>query len=98
MIIRIVKMTFRPDAVPEFRENFEANKRSIRAFAGCKGLNLLQDIHDSNVFFTYSYWKSEDHLNDYRQSELFRAVWQKTKILFDAAPEAWSVDRVVELP
>lgn len=98
MIIRIVKMTFRPEAVPEFRENFEANKRSIRTFSGCKGLYLLQDIHEPNVIFTYSYWKSEDHLNAYRQSELFGTVWKQTKALFAAKPEAWSVNRVVELP
>lgn len=96
MIIRIVKMTFQPELVPDFLKNFEANKRRIRTFNGCRHLELLRDIHAENVFFTYSYWKSEDHLNAYRQSDLFKNVWLKTKSMFADAPQAWSVDRAVE--
>jgi heme-degrading monooxygenase HmoA len=49
------------------------------------------------VFFTYSFWNAEANLEQYRNSELFKAVWAETKPLFNAKPEAWSVDKVVSL-
>ena len=48
-------------------------------------------------FFTYSYWDSENDLNNYRKSELFNEVWTFTKKLFNAKPEAWSVEKLVSL-
>ena len=97
MIIRIVKMTFEPSKVHDFIEVFDASKERIRNFEGCSHLRLLNDINSSNIFFTYSYWESEAHLNAYRHSELFQATWARTKVLFAAKPEAWSVQAVREL-
>jgi len=37
-------------------------------------------------------------LEAYRQSELFKNVWSKTKPLFNDKPQAWSVDKIVSLP
>ena len=97
MFVRIVKMSFAPDRVDQFLENFNINKSKIRAFEGCQFLELYRDKHNTNVFFTYSYWQSESHLETYRHSELFKSVWSKTKPLFNAKPQAWSVDKVVSL-
>lgn len=91
MIIRIVKMTFEPEKVNEFLETFNASKLLIRNFDGCSYLELLNDIDQPNIYFTYSYWRSEIELNNYRNSELFNKVWANTKILFSAKPEAWSL-------
>ncbi len=91
MITRIVKMTFDPAQVPAFQDNFERHKNEIRSFEGCEKLLLLQDLNDQRVFFTYSWWQSEKHLNQYRQSELFTEVWAFTKSLFADKPQAWSV-------
>lgn len=98
MIIRIVKMTFTEAGVDNFLPLFESHKDLIRGFEGCIHLDLLQDISDPNMFMTYSYWESEDALENYRHSELFRQVWGQTKKLFDAKPEAWSVTRLHHLP
>lgn len=95
MIIRIVKMTFASDKVDVFLEIFNSSKDKIQSFEGCQALELLNDIKNSNTFFTYSHWQSEDHLNNYRNSDLFNAVWSKTKILFSEKPEAWSVNRII---
>ena len=97
MFVRIVKMSFAEDNIATFLANFETVKHKIRAFEGCQLLELYQDKHNSNVFFTYSYWKSENDLNNYRHSDLFKSVWAKTKPLFNAKPEAWSVDKLVSL-
>lgn len=97
MFVRIVKMSFEPSKIDEFLYNFEANKHNIRAFEGCEFLELYRDKHNTNIFFTYSYWKSETDLEQYRHSDLFKAVWSMTKPLFNQKPEAWSVDKVVTL-
>ncbi len=97
MIIRIVKMTFNPEKVNEFLEIFKNSKHLIRSMSGCSHLELLNDANDTNVFFTYSYWDSENDLNSYRNSEIFATVWSKTKNLFIAKAEAWSVEQKVAL-
>jgi autoinducer 2-degrading protein len=94
MLIRIVKMSFHPENVPEFLEIFENSKEKIRNRDGCRLLELYGDQQNPNVYFTYSHWESEEDLNTYRKSELFGGVWPTTKKLFDKKPEAWSVDRL----
>lgn len=91
MIIRIVKMNFKPEEVIRFKGVFDAYKINIRASEGCTHLDLLQDITVPSIFFTYSHWKTEADLNNYRNSPLFEEVWAKTKVLFQAKPEAWSL-------
>ena len=97
MIIRIVKMTFQPERVSDFLNNFEKNKNAIRNFPGCNRLELLQEKGRDDVFFTYSWWDEESDLENYRQSELFQGVWQLTKTFFAAKPEAWSLQNRVTL-
>jgi quinol monooxygenase YgiN len=97
MFTRIVKMSFKPSEIEKFLENFNASKQKIRNFEGCNRLELLRDKNNSNIFFTYSYWESEAHLENYRNSELFKTVWATTKKLFNNKPQAWSVDTVESL-
>ena len=92
MIKRIVKLTFRREETENFIEIFNQSKDKIRARPGCHYLELLRGTRDTNVFFTYSFWDSEEDLNAYRHSELFKTTWAKTKALFGDKPEAWSVD------
>lgn len=91
MITRIVRMTFSPEKTEEFLEIFRSSKEKIRAFEGCKHVELLQDVNNSSVYSTYSLWESEAQLNNYRESELFGQVWPKTKKLFADKPQAWSL-------
>ncbi len=93
MIIRIVKMTFKPQHVNDFLSLFHNTKEHILSFEGCHHLQLLQDKHQSAIFFTYSIWEKESYLQQYRHSELFKNTWQKTKVLFDAPPEAWTTQQ-----
>jgi autoinducer 2-degrading protein len=88
-------MTFDPVKIEDFLANFNANKKAIRNFEGCKHLELLQDADDSNVYFTYSHWLSKDHLESYRSSALFKEVWSRTKPLFLERPQAWSIHQVM---
>lgn len=98
MIKRIVKMSFHPEKIAEFLANFEMVKDQIRGFEGCEHLEMFRALTPHHIIFTYSYWRSEDHLNAYRHSELFADTWAKTKALFNDKPEAWSVEVLYDLP
>jgi heme-degrading monooxygenase HmoA len=97
MFVRIVKLSFHPENIPSFLENFESVKNQIRNFPGNRLLELYQDKSNLSVFFTYSYWESEEDLEKYRNSALFNEVWDFTKKLFNDKPEAWSVDKISPL-
>ena len=84
-------MSFDPGKIGEFKKIFSNNWKDIRGFEGCLHVELLQDENDPSIFFTYSLWESEDHINIYRESALFKRVWSATKLCFNARPEAWTV-------
>ncbi len=95
MIKRFVKLTFRPEATQVFLDEvFEPSKTLIRAFPGCRHMELLRHTEQSNVLFTFSIWDSEAALDNYRQSDLFRDTWAKTKALFAEKAEAWSMETI----
>ncbi len=96
MLIRIVRMSFRFEAVPEFESIFNDSKAQIRAFPGCRHLELLRDLDQPHIFCTYSHWDGPEALEAYRQSELFKTTWAKTKVLFAEKAMAFSVGRVEE--
>ena len=90
MIRRIVHMAFDEDSIDTFLDIFDQSSEHIRAFPGCRELTLLQDIDHPFRFSTYSLWDDADALEAYRQSELFRSTWARTKIHFVDRPTAVS--------
>jgi quinol monooxygenase YgiN len=97
MFTRIVKLTFESKDIELFLSNFKESKNDIRNFPGCNHLKLLRDKANPSIFFTYSNWESEEALDNYRNSDLFKSIWTKTKPMFSDKPEAWSVDVLAEL-
>lgn len=94
MLTRVVKMTFREEAVAQFLELFEEVKDKIRSVEGCRHMELLRQKGQPNVMFTLSLWDDEEALNRYRDSELFSGTWKRTKALFADKPQAWSLERI----
>lgn len=94
MLIRIVRMTFKPEEVENFLLFLENYKSQIRNFPGCTHLEILQDIDAPHIISTYSHWESPEALESYRISDLFTFVWGNTKIHFAAKPVAFSVKRL----
>lgn len=90
-------MVFDPGHIDDFLYSFDTVKEQIRAFPGCLFLELYRDKKDPSIFFTYSRWESEDALEAYRNSDLFKQVWSKTKPLFKEKAQAWSVDTLHHL-
>lgn len=98
MIVRVVKMEFKKECVEAFIRLFEERKEKIRASEGCIYLELLQGTEaKSNIFMTYSYWNTEEDLNNYRYSSLFEDTWKETKKLFARKPEAISFTKLHSL-
>lgn len=90
-------MTFREEEIDNFLKLFNSKKEKIRAFPGCTYLELWSDTNDPRVYCTYSFWEKEEDLENYRNSELFKDVWSKTKVLFDDKPIAHSYKVMIKL-
>lgn len=96
-LIRIVRMVFQEEKVANFLEQFDVHKEKIRHFPGCNHLELWQDAGSKNIFLTYSVWEDHHALEQYRDSELFKSVWAKTKPLFEEKPIAFSSKKLIEV-
>lgn len=94
MIVRIVKLHFREEEVEAFKAYFDGICHQIRNFEGCQKLELLQQVDNPQIFFTYSYWENEAALEKYRHSELFKTFWGVAKAKFAGKPEAWSHHKI----
>ena len=92
-----MRLTFKKENIASFEQLFENTKQDIRNFEGCSHLQLLRDRREPNVYVTYSHWESERHLENYRNSELFRTVWGETRALFGKPAVAWSLDPLASL-
>jgi quinol monooxygenase YgiN len=90
MLVRLVRMTFRPDALDAFLDHFDRAAPQIRTFDGCAHLELWQDARFPNVCTTHSHWRDGAALEAYRASDLFRTTWAEVKPLFAARPVAHS--------
>lgn len=91
MIIRIVRMYFKPEEINNFLEIFNQVEPKISSFKGCIKVKLLSDFENPNCLLTYSEWNSNEDLQLYRSSELFKNTWSITKILFAKPPQAFSM-------
>ena len=97
MLVRIVKLSIDENQITVFKAHFDSVKQNIRNASGNRFLELYQDKNNPCLFFTYSYWETEQDLENYRNSELFKEVWAFTKKLFNDKPEAWSVNKLYTL-
>jgi len=91
MLIRIVRMEFDPERVSDFLRLFDDVKKKIAGFPGCAHLQLCRDASLPHVYYTFSKWNSEEDLEAYRNSKLFKQTWAKTKVLFGGKPAAFSL-------
>ena len=97
-MIRIVKMTFKPEHCDDFLAHFDMIKEKITGMPGCNGLGLHRDLTDPTIFFTYSDWDSEMALQNYRKSDLFVTTWSIVKAWFAYRAQAWSLDTIFDSP
>ncbi|MDB5225929.1 MAG: antibiotic biosynthesis monooxygenase [Bacteroidota bacterium] len=98
MIIRIVKLTMRESDIASFKGYFQTVCDIIRRQPGCNSLQAWQDIHNPDIFFTYSIWDREDDLEAYRNSAFFLQFWKTVKPWFRDKAEVWTFNKIVDLP
>ena len=91
MLIRIVRMEFKPEKVQEFLILFHSRKERIQSFDGCLHLELLRDNALEHVYYTLSHWTDSSALDKYRSSAFFEETWETTKTLFSGKPSAYSL-------
>ena len=94
MLVRIVKLTFKQECIADFLQIYEGHREDIKSFDGFSSIELFKEVSNHQVLFTYSIWEDETALENYRTSTYFRDVWSRTKILFSAKAEAWSLEKV----
>ena len=94
MVTRVVRLHFRSEEADTFLGIFESSKEAIRAYPGCRKMELLRDIHAASTFVTISHWDSAEDLERYRKSALFGSVWERVKPLFSARAEACTVEKM----
>ena len=87
-------MKFKVEEIPAFLILFEEKRALIAGFPGCQGVQLLNDVHSPEIYYTYSHWNSPADLENYRNSDLFKGVWAETKIKFSDRPGAWSFEEI----
>ena len=92
MITRIVMLNFQPDRVDEFLEIFNQNKQVLAKSDGCIRFEIFKSTGDTDTYVTISNWQSEEHLEMYRQSDLFKEIWSKVKPLFNNKAQAWTLN------
>jgi len=90
-ILRIVRLSFFENKTQNFIDIFQSTKDQICSFDGCLQLDLMNDFHQSNVYYTISKWNSNESLETYRNSALFKETWAKTKLLFNDKPIAYTL-------
>ncbi len=89
MITRIVKLSFQNQYCPHFESMFPKIQQIVFSSKGCKEVKLLKSM-EKGLYFTYSHWDTEQSLEDYRQSDVFKKIWSDFKTNFKDAPQAWS--------
>ncbi len=98
MIKRIVMMELLPENEALFISTFDKVKHQIRMQPGCEGVELLRSPAGDHLnIWTISLWHSENELNQYRSTDLFKKVWATVKPLFSAKTKAWTLTGIESL-
>src|SRR5687768_5379154 len=97
MITRLVKLTLQTEKAGEFEALFYQTQALIEDFHGCQKTNLFKVSDSGSQYFTISYWNTEQDLENYRASALFKNVWSQVKPLFSEKAEAWTLNGVTSV-
>lgn len=95
MITRIIRLTLKISH-EEFTEYINKAKDEFDKFEGCEQIEILKDKIGNNVYFIYTIWKSNKHLNKFRKSEFNKKFWNTIVDLSQNRPQVWSVENIFE--
>jgi (4S)-4-hydroxy-5-phosphonooxypentane-2,3-dione isomerase len=89
-------MSFHEERCADFEQKFADIKEQIGNQPGCANVKLLRAKGEENVYFTLSDWESDSDLDNYKETVLFETVWAEVKEWFNAKPEAWSTEIIID--
>ena len=88
MIVERASFRIQPGSEPAFEAAVEQAKQVIAQASGFRSLKLMRGIEDPSTFLLLNEWDSvEDHLQGFRESELFTRWRELIGPYFAAAPE-----------
>ena len=88
-------MDLKPGRKEMFMAIFDQVRTSIETQPGCLGLEIWESMHEHQYsIWTISSWQSVQHLDQYRESELFRKTWTQVKPLFSSKAQAWTLSSI----
>lgn len=93
MLYRVVHMVFQEDKIKDFIHEFYKKQALIEANEGCHKVYLMEDTRNKNAMATWSLWETEEHLNAYRNSEMFAETWKTVKPMFSEKAKAYSLTK-----
>jgi (4S)-4-hydroxy-5-phosphonooxypentane-2,3-dione isomerase len=79
MIWRLVHLKLQSARAEEFLALFRVASERITAQPGCLSLVLYQDQADPTSFATWSGWREDADLQEYKRSQLFAEFWPQVK-------------------
>jgi heme-degrading monooxygenase HmoA len=86
MFVRIVKLSFHEENIPSFLENFESIK-NVSVVSWKSFIRVISGQRQQKYLFTYSYWETEEDLENYRNLS-FSMKFEFYQKLFNGKPEA----------
>jgi quinol monooxygenase YgiN len=92
MILRLVRLPLRPEAVSAFLELYGRIRPELERFPGCRSVTLLRDAADPCVLATLSYWDSLEELERYRRSALFARTCPQVRALLVERAQVWTYE------
>lgn len=96
MILERARFQVRPDAREDFERAFERARTIISQASGYRSLRLLRGIEHPSEYLLLIEWDSvKDHMEGFRQSELYVRWAELLKPHYAAAPEVEHFDSIV---
>ena len=81
MITASITIHGQPEKRTEILQTIKGIKDHLGSDTKCSKVMVYQDIDDGNTFFFVEDWPTEDDLNDYLSSRLFKVLLGLTPIL-----------------
>ncbi|MCS7189255.1 MAG: antibiotic biosynthesis monooxygenase family protein [Bacteroidia bacterium] len=93
-IWRWVEIPVAPEKEEETHRLLLRQASQVRSFPGCRSLALYRSVGPN--FYSLSLWESEEALEKYRSSRMFRDFWAQIKPFFRAPAKAMNLILIEE--
>jgi quinol monooxygenase YgiN len=93
-VMVLVEMKVKPEAVNEVKGLLKQMLPDTRAYAGCKGIDIYDNVDDTGDLVFYERWDSRDHYQRYLAWRTETGALDKLGEKLTGAPKIRYYDRV----